>query len=498
MGSQSLFASVERQFALRHVNFMGIAIIITWLLSPLGGQASLRLLSTGLSQSSINTTVGYRAISPFRSYTVIQSNHLEEYYWTRYGPLFLAALQTSTVNSNESRDIFGNARIPDISSLGVDTDATPLALDWHDTRDKSSLTYSSLLGNAVFDVPDTGNVSFVIESSYWEVRCKPFFSNITLEEFNETSSYPYPPTKLYDEVDGNPSFNMTIKIASDDTPTQYRFDYTSRVSRKEATKTSCSASLRIVESDIGCDGGICDVRRMRNSDRDVFPFFRSDGGTADYWWYLFNLCMYMPGVDKGPSTVNRFGSGIIENWIADPESWDWQFSSSEWKGVKIMALPSEVFSLRLQMLMNKFWGSTTGWKYRSAKLTTANATNPLYTITNATGVRYDGEHYVCNTTFAALTIIISWLLFMTAGISAVLGFVTKAPDILGYVSTLARDNPYFEKHIPSHLDGLQASRTLREVRVVIGDVHKKQDVGHVAFASVDAGPERVNIRRMYD
>jgi hypothetical protein len=75
---------------------------------------------------------------------------------------------------------------------------------------------------------------------------------------------------------------------------------------------------------------------------------------------------------------------------------------------------------------------------------------------------------------------------------------TFASDILGYVSTLARDNPYFDKHVPSHLDGLQAARALRDVRVTIGDVHKKQDVGHVAFASVDVGPERVNIKRMYD
>jgi hypothetical protein len=129
MGSQSLFASVERQFALRHVNSLGIAIIAIWFMSPLGGQASLRLLSTELSQSPINTTVGYHAISSFPHYTRIGSSHLEEYYWARYGPLFLAALQTSTVNGNEPRDFFGNARIPDISSLGVDTDTIPHALD---------------------------------------------------------------------------------------------------------------------------------------------------------------------------------------------------------------------------------------------------------------------------------------------------------------------------------------------------------------------------------
>jgi hypothetical protein len=503
MGSQSLFASVERQFALRHVNSLGIAIIAIWFMSPLGGQASLRLLSTELSQSPINTTVGYHAISSFPHYTRIGSSHLEEYYWARYGPLFLAALQTSTVNGNEPRDFFGNARIPDISSLGVDTDTIPHALDWHDTRDKSSLTYSSLLGSTVFDVPATGNVSFVVESSYWEIRCKPFLRNITLEYFEPTYIQSESLSESYllsPGVNSNPSFNMTIKDASHNTTTQYYFDYMSKAIGAEAIKTSCTASLRIVESEIGCDGGICDVRRMRNSERDVAPFFRSDGDHAKYWWYLRNLCLYMPGVDRGPSTNMVFSSGVIENWITDPQLWDWDFQAGvrEWKGLELMALPTKIFSQRLQVIINTFWGSTTGWQYRLANLTAANATNPLHTITNATGVRYDGEHYVCNTTFAALTIIISWLLFMTASISAVLGFVTKAPDILGYVSTLARDNPYFEKHVPSHLDGLQAARALRDVRVTIGDVHKKQDVGHVAFASVDAGPERVNIRRMYD
>jgi hypothetical protein len=315
MGSQSLFASVERQFALRYVNVLGIAIIATWLLSPLGGQASLRLLSTELSQSPIDTTVGYHSILSFPKYTVIQSDDLEEYYWTRYGPLFLAALQTSPVNGNESRDLFGNARIPDISSLGADTDATPLALDWHDAKDKSSFIYSSLLGVTVFDVPDTGNVSFVIESSYWEVRCKPFLVNVILESSNGTGQHDS--TKLTPEIDGNPSFNMTLKTGFKNT-TQYYFDYMSRVSRQESTKTLCSASLRVVESEIGCDGGICDVQRMRNSNRDPFSLIGYDGFTNKYWWYLFQLCQYLPGVDKGPSTVEIRNSGTIENWIADP------------------------------------------------------------------------------------------------------------------------------------------------------------------------------------
>lgn len=87
---------------------------------------------------------------------------------------------------------------------------------------------------------------------------------------------------------------------------------------------------------------------------------------------------------------------------------------------------------------------------------------------------------------------------MAASVSVILGVITRAPDVLGYVSTLARDDPYFDKYVPSHLDGLEATRALRDVRVIIGDVHQEAVVGHVAFASMHIGPGRVSKKRLYD
>jgi hypothetical protein len=145
-----------------------------------------------------------------------------------------------------------------------------------------------------------------------------------------------------------------------------------------------------------------------------------------------------------------------------------------------------------------------GSMYRMGNLTSndlekQNETNSeWWNSTSAIGKRYNGEEYKCNITFAVLTIVISWLLFMAASISVVLGILTRAPDVLGYVSTLARDDPYFDKHVPSHLDGLEATRALRDVRVILGDVRQGADVGHVAFASMDIGPGRVSRKRLYD
>ena len=73
--------------------------------------------------------------------------------------------------------------------------------------------------------------------------------------------------------------------------------------------------------------------------------------------------------------------------------------------------------------------------------------------------------------------------------------VTEAPDITGYVSTCARDNLCFKNHVLSHFDGLEAAKALR---VIIEDLQRKDDVGNIAFASIGVGPERVNMKRLYD
>jgi hypothetical protein len=45
LGSASLFGTVETQFLLRSCTFTGVLLFVLWALSPVGGQASLRLVS---------------------------------------------------------------------------------------------------------------------------------------------------------------------------------------------------------------------------------------------------------------------------------------------------------------------------------------------------------------------------------------------------------------------------------------------------------------------
>lgn len=375
-------------------------------------------------------------------------------------------------------------RIPDITTLGGSTDADPVTLDWHDVGKNFSNPYSSLLGVPLVGVSEVGNTTFEIESSYWEVRCEPFYTDSEMIWDNEKSE--------------GGTFNLSLWSSIDSSSPQLDFEYTSRISNYRAAAANCTSLSRLVRSDISCEAGVCAVRRVRYSDRKPPSVFDS----PNYWSFWRILCRDLALVDrpdKSPVT-----SVLVEQWMQDPHL---ENMIQAFKGyVQLRKLPSETFSHRLQMVMNTFWDSTLGSNYltvrsRDAKYYSENSESELKpTVWNAapaTGVRYDGERYVCNTVFAALTIAISCFLFIAAGSSVILGLITKVPDILGYVSTLARDNPHFRRPVPSHLDGLEATRELCNTRVMIGDVHRDAAVGHVAFASVDIHPGRVNKERVY-
>jgi hypothetical protein len=517
IGSQSFFASLERQFGLRRINLLGLAIVAAWVLSPLGGQSSLRLLSSRPFPIVINATMQYQSVEGFGKRTLFDI-HMTETSWASYAPPFMTALQTALKYAGETRDLFGNLRIPDIYSVVPENMSSQNASGWHAVRGITDLTYTSLFGIPVVDIPTSGNVTFTLESSYWEINCDPWTPGAHFRSNKSTASDPY-----YGRLDHSPwgpSFVLLsygLRTGNTTWPTGndfvFSFGYSTKASFSSPSNNgswvmtaNCTASFRLVESGIDCEAGDCSVQRMRHGKRDMSHIFRrinSEPSNLDFksnWvWYFDCLCRFLGGTTR--STSHSISSELPEMWMANPESVLGSFGPAS-NFVNLSTLPPEVFSRRLQMVMNTFWDATVNSTYRTGNLTSQGlgqlANSSAWNTTNALGGRYHGDQYKCNTTFAALTIVISWLLFIAAGTSVVLGIVTRAPDILGYVSSLARDDPYFQQHVPSHLDGLEATRKLRNVRVILGDVRKEAAIGHVAFASMEIGPSRVSRKRLYD
>ena len=57
--STSLTSTVSSQLQLRVVSLLGIALVAVWSLSPIGGQASVRLMTIGLNDTHIPDSFRY-------------------------------------------------------------------------------------------------------------------------------------------------------------------------------------------------------------------------------------------------------------------------------------------------------------------------------------------------------------------------------------------------------------------------------------------------------
>jgi hypothetical protein len=185
-------------------------------------------------------------------------------------------------------------------------------------------------------------------------------------------------------------------------------------------------------------------------------------------------------------------------------------TSFEYQG-DFATVSGKVFSRRLSALLNTVWQaglaptmtaippsnnltlyttSPLGLTHFAAKPTTALTAQPV-TI------------YVSDRLWIGLLLVVTTIVQLCAVAGFFLKYAATAPDILGYVSTLTRDNP-FTPMVPeggNDLSGLERARLLSDLPVQIGDVNWEEDKGHIAFRSVGTAgefrPGHVRKERMY-
>ncbi len=481
-----------------------MTILLAWLLSPLGGQSSLRLLSTEpLFVESHNESVMYYPIEGYIRNMQLASS----WGWFLNAPIYTTALITAGSYLNSSMDMAGYVRVPRLASLPTYVpDEQDFA--WHEIQDPFKVEYSSLFGIPIVGLPERGNTTFTMTSHYWSINCGEMTvrtgktggnlnSNSTTFEIRyvggslfEFGSVWYPPT-------GNGDADAGIKTS----------------------KTLCVKKPIAVESRVACEAQACAVQKMRMLNRTNIlqvgnsTSFRSDWPPEDSAFQ--EIARGISSATEG--NRNEASSDIVEHWLMDPNlsTYEMDISLDVWDSVPLQwidlsKVPSAAFNQRLEMAINTYWDVTLGVILRKGNVTRDRV--PVFEIhsnvdpslsfswntTNVHNIQHAGEQYVCHTWYAIITITISIFLIVAALVALVLGIVTKAPDTLGYVSTSARDNPYVTNIVPSHLDGLEAARALRDVRIRIGDVRDMADVGHVAFASMDMKPSKVSRERFYD
>ena len=490
MGSLTIFGTVELQFLLRTFDVLGIGLVLLWTLSPLGGQASLRLLETGTQPTSSTQNVSY--LNPeAESILALGGDSVQEIGFY-INALYIAALFTAPAIQASPVDAWTNVKVPTIEKL--ESTSKSDADGWYAVSPENA-SYSSLVGLPIDGTRKKGSYHFSVESLYMTLDC-PTVSDFTLvggtthggffiQIENSTQLILYPNQTSYPTVE----------------PWKVNFSALSNIESDNAFTANCTLAHSSVESNVSCDHGSCSVTQIRRSLFDQRP----PGWTPlNYGISMFSMEDYWP-LSGGNSNAGR--STPTEYFISDP-TMDSLSKARFSGGISLKGMSADLFSERLSLVFKTYWQCSIVPWYRTGNLpSNASALNDDPSAigeapfnTTITPVTTLTEIYICNRVWAFILLAASSALLLCGLAGAIVKHMTRGPKILGYVSTITRDNPYIS--LPSEgctLDGLERAKLLKGLQVKLQDVAPHDAVGHIAFSgSAQAfGTRKLKTGRLY-
>lgn len=445
---------------------LGVLLTLVWLLSPLGGQSALRLLDVESQTVQSNGTVNYLNPDAFLDSLMDGSSDINSGRAT-FTSIYLAALLSSTKYQDTPMDLWGNVKMPSYQALSNPADSN----GWKPVNYTQNVTYASLIGIPVANLEGKGRSSYTLKSRYFEIDCAST-KVVGLDVFgNETS------TMKFDYDYG----------ACNDWPCP--FGLLSMDENNNVTLANCSLSYQLVEAAISCNQLNCQANRIRNITDDLpsgeQAFTRGN--------FVYNSMFALPSVDQyDVGSPSARGSSNSEKWMYDP----WDFIGATFTNVDLWKLPTDVLAQRLEIVFNTFWQSTyatTALGGNLPKNLTTLQRDSLYphltfNATNTHITKQAKDVYKTDWKWFSVLLVSSIILQIAAYTGLVLKYITLAPDILGYVSSLTLLNPYIP--VPTGgttLDGLERAALLHNIKIRIGDVCGNEPVGAIAVAKADTG-----------
>jgi hypothetical protein len=466
VGCQSLFSALERQISIGTWSLFGLFLTLIWLFSPLGGQSALRLLDTEPHYETSTTSFHY--LNPI---SILDSSlsgaSAANSGKSTFTSIFLAALLSSARYQATPLDLWGNVKMPAYRSVaGLNNQ------DWKPIDHTKNITYASLIGIPIA-AEYKGHSNFTMKARQWDITCS------SLQELTEEKSNFGPTTATW-------KLNFTDKSCT---------TYPCGISMKSLDNAgnysiaACELSYDYIEALINCNEFSCQADRLMKLD----PF--TDGYTKDVDDLTRSLARYettlLPSADNyATADAGQRSSTNMEKWMADP----WDFIGVSYDNVDLYKLSPELLAERLTILFNTFFQST----YASValarnlpqNLTELTIKNPYVTF-NETKAKVSREVirvYKTDWRWLSALLVSSIILQIAAYTGLVLRYITLAPDIIGYASSLTLLNPFVR--IPAGgttLHGLEKAALLHDLKIQIGDVCVDEKVGAIAVATANGG-----------
>lgn len=483
--SRTTFSAVTSPLVLKSVNLITPAIIVFWALSPLGGQAALRVLDTVPNAHKQPWNCSYLEVRPGSPPVYGADGSVAN---STVIATFAAALATPPESKEGKLDIWGNVKIPMIEPyLGVDVDK------WYTLEDSFDV-YSSLVGLPVKPLEPfhpTFNYTFRVNTSYITTSCTANNRSVDLGGW-------------WDYVDQHREFsNGKGLIVETSNPsrsgTKPRLFQVTSYQPGKLTNVFCELGTTFVEVEIECHHSQCGAVRIRYtpgakpSNLTFVDDLQDAGegkGRIDHAFLQMFVNTTEPrrnGSFYLPSPTELYLFSADEPYAVTP-TWDNAWNSGSRKDWE---RGGKMFPKRFTQLLNTFWiasltplGAAQFNKFAAPGAKHGAAPAGL----TATGYKTSNERVLAvDKAWLAVLYVASLTMFLSALAAAALGVKRRGPDILDYATTFIRDNPYSSVSTGENSmeDGADRTHRLRKVRLCIGDVKPDAEEGYVALATVD-------------
>ncbi|KAH7321838.1 hypothetical protein BKA65DRAFT_568710 [Rhexocercosporidium sp. MPI-PUGE-AT-0058] len=157
--------------------------------------------------------------------------------------------------------------------------------------------------------------------------------------------------------------------------------------------------------------------------------------------------------------------------------------------VDLHEVEPDAFSARLTTAFNTFWFAS---NFNGSNIIDATSATPTI-LAPFTIVK-------CNWVYFTILVMISSLLIVCALLNAWILHHIHTPDILGYVSAMTDEKMYGAipgPHLASTASGMERTRILGHVKLQIGDVQSGEDFGKIAITAKGSGVVRARKGRRF-
>ncbi|KAJ5273827.1 hypothetical protein N7478_008952 [Penicillium angulare] len=358
-------------------------------------------------------------------------------------------------------DPWANVKIPSFESLSATANST----GWVSVPTDQNITYSALTGIPIGGLNKTGNVTAVIQSTYFSLDLVNSTGKLELNGNGVVANL----SIIENFIPWNSSSNNNEKSYVTFSPVNQTFKATF-----EWTQRFLNSEIECVVTGALASGRDCKVNAMKTNMSSITPEFG--------WISVRNIQIAWNTLLSGQNfslseAYIRYPQSPLDANLSDPST----------------ASPSmNVLTARLEQLLNTFFFSTID----PTGSLQGQPSNPIQA--SARRIYYNsGSIYDVNFVWLGIFLVATIIMGASAVATVVLTSLSMNPDMLGFVSTFIWNSPPLGlPRSGTFLGADKKTRSIKPLEVRFGDVRCEEDVGNLSVGKTTE-TERVRQGRLY-